>query len=454
MKLFDYQVEDAQFLATRKFAGLFSGMGTGKTRIALEACVMVEAKKILIIGPPISLPMWQVEIKDHLGVDALILKTGKTPINNADVLICSYTIATTRQDELAGMGFDVCVLDESHAVKTPTAKRTRAIIGYGTGRYGSIADRSKQVFLLTGTPSVRWADDLYTFLARACPERLREKIGGLSLDKFQLRYCITQQRQFGKGRFKKKVKVTVGNRNAEELRDMMFSTAKAVEVSPSTRRELAEVWAAMPELTISRTEIGLDMSADLRKALKSVEGMTMAQIQEGLAAKEPALASIRRELGVAKVKASISELTARIQEGNGPILVGVWHRDVIDGLRAGLLANGIKVGVIDGRSTSNQKKGTEWDWNNGKLDILLGQIAACGVSLNLQRGGRKIVEIEQDWSPAITAQFRARLHRIGQINSVNCEVWSSDTKLDKAINQISHRKAKGHGTMMDSEGAA
>ena len=451
MELFDYQVEDADFLTQRTCAGLFSGMGTGKTRIALEACRKLRAhdkcSKVIVVGPPISLPMWKTEAEDHLDWHdhVVILKTGKTVIPaDARVLICSYTIATTRRDDLRQWNADVLIMDESHAIKTPTAKRTQALIGFRD----SIADSVDRVYFLTGTPTVRWSDDLYTFLSRACPDELRTKIGGLSLDKFRLRYCVTQNRMFGKGRYTKKVQVTVGNRNLEELNDMLFSTPYYSLGAPATRRELAEVWAAMPALTVTQTQIDLDLSADLRKSLKLVENMTMAKIAEDLSSQEPALATIRRELGLAKVKASISELTARVEEGNGPVLVGVWHRDVIDRIHAGLKENSVRVAVIDGRTSSANKEKAQDLWNGGHLDVLLAQTAAAGVSLNLQEGGHKIVEIEQDWSPAIQDQFRARLHRIGQAKSVNVEVWSSDTKLDKAISQIARRKATGHAAMM------
>ena len=439
MQLFDYQVEDAKWMSTKTFAGNFSGMGTGKTRAALEASRLAKAEKLIIVGPPISLAMWLREAEDHLGLKGVILRSGKTKIDDAQIIICSYTIATTRAQELRDLSADVLILDESHAIKTPTAKRTQALIGEG-GIWSTV----KHTYCLTGTPAVRWADDLYTFMARANPAALKAAIGGLSLDKFRLRYNVTQLKQFGKGRFTKKVQVTVGNRNEAELHDMLYNSGMA------TRRELAEVWAEMPDMTVSHTEVPLDMSTELRAMLKNIDKMSMSQIQEDLASKEPALATVRRELGMAKCKAAVSELTARIQEGNGPILVAVWHRDVTQALYDGLKRNGILVAVIDGRTTSHEKESIEARWNaGGSIDILLGQIAACGTSLNLQAGGHKIVEVEQDWSPALTDQYRARLLRIGQQRTVSVETWGSDTKLDKAIRSISARKAAGHKAILE-----
>ena len=83
--------------------------------------------------------------------------------------------------------------------------------------------------------------------------------------------------------------------------------------------------------------------------------------------------------------------------------------------------------------------------------MLVGQIAAMGVSLNLQ-GGSHIIELETDWSPAVMAQFRARCHRMGQKNHVHVDVFESDTKLCKAVKRIGATKAKGHNILMEQVG--
>jgi superfamily II DNA or RNA helicase len=137
MKLLPHQIEDAKFLASRKIAGCFNGMGTGKTRTALEALIEADVLKALIIGPPISLRMWANEAADHMNCTPQILAKGSTEIDpNADTLICSYEIATKRQHELMMWSRDTLmarrsalICDESHALKSTKAKRTKAILG-------------------------------------------------------------------------------------------------------------------------------------------------------------------------------------------------------------------------------------------------------------------------------------------------------------------------------------
>lgn len=433
MQLLPHQIEDARFLASRPgTSGCFSGMGTGKTLTALEAWKRSDANTVLIIAPPIALRMWNAEAERHCDYHTQILKTGKTKIDpEVGVLVCSYQIAASRQAELFSWLRADCsalILDESHALKNYKAKRTKAILGKG-----GLASAAFYTWCLTGTPVTRWNDDLLPFLCRAAPEVINERCGGLSIEKFMLRYTVRQERKFPGARWP--VKLVVGARNTPELREILYGAGGC-----AVRRELKEVWDAMPPLTINTYHIKLAASPELRAALKAIEKQSISSISQQLQAKEPALSTIRREIGEAKIEASADVLAERIEAGSGPVLVGAWHTNVIDLLVDNLAARGLRVAALDGRSSQVRKAELEQAWNEGELDILVGQIAAMGVSLNLQRGGNSIVVVEADWSPEIQAQFYARLHRMGQEKSVHIDILSAGTKLELAIERIAAAK--------------
>ena len=86
--------------------------------------------------------------------------------------------------------------------------------------------------------------------------------------------------------------------------------------------------------------------------------------------------------------------------------------------------------------------------NSGELDVLVGQIAAMGVSLNLQHGGNRIIVVEEDWSPSVMDQFFARLHRIGQTEHVHVDILESDDKLSQAVRRTSNAKRAAHAVAM------
>ena len=443
-QLLPHQLEDAQFLASKSFAGNFSGMGSGKTLTALEAFRLARelvTDQVIIVGPPISLRMWASEFEAFFpGDKAQLVKTGKTKIDgSASALVMSYEIATKRAAELSQLKARALILDEAHACKSVKAKRTKAILGSG-----GIASSVAHCWFLTGTPVTRWNDDLYPFLCRADLDGMRRRCGGDHIDRFNLRYTIVQQRQFPGAKYP--TKMTVGSRNTEELNEWLFDGGLAV------RRELADVWAAMPPLTINRLPVGLSMDDELRDILAGFT--TQAQIEQAVAANDEHIATARRKIGEAKVREAAAEIRDRAASGAGSILVGAWHTSVIDALVSELskyMGKGIALSVdsLDGRTSSAKKDALQRDFNDGKLDVLVGQIAAMGVSLNLQHGGNRIVVVEEDWSPAIMDQFYARLHRIGQTEHVHVDILQSDDNLSQAVARIASAKRRSHAIAME-----
>ena len=442
MDLFPHQQKGVDFLsASEGTKGLFYGMGTGKTLTSIYAARSVGVDRMVVIGPPISLPMWAATCEEHmkdLPGDAAVqlLATGATKIKaGMTVLVVSYAIAAKRATELRnwlGEGVaPVLICDESHALKSVTAKRTKAILGRG-----GLASGAGYVWMLTGTPITRWNDDMYPFLCRADLSGMKEICGGVSPEKFQLRYTVRQKRKFAGARFA--TDTVVGNRNTNELADWVYGKGLAIRV------DLEEVFRDMPPITHNRYAIAVDADAQLKAELKAMDKMSLGEIEERLQSSDPevSLSRVRRMLGVGKVKAAAAEIVERIESGVS-VLVGAWHTEVIDELAAALRAKKLRVGVIDGRTSGARKQQVQDDWNAGKLDAVIGQLASMAVSLNLQQGGHHIVVVEEDWSPEIMRQFYARLWRYGQEKHVHVDTLVTTTKLDQAVARISAAKSRG-----------
>jgi SNF2 family DNA or RNA helicase len=454
MELMQHQIDDAAFLASKKFAGNFSGMGSGKTLTALEAIKLLNLnrnQRVLIVAPPIALHMWQEEYERHLGKKAVIVRKrdGTGVEQEAQALIMSYDIATHASGlKWLPSSLEVLICDESHALKSYKAKRTKAIIGSN-----GLCERAAHSWMLTGTPQTRWNDDMFPFLCRANHSGLRLKIGSVVMSKYLLRYCVSQEKSFGRGR---PVRTVVGNRNTSELNELLFDVNNPLAI----RRTLKSVWDAMPPITHSKLVIDVPISSELEGLMDTVDDGLFTGVrnmhrdddsyEDGFAKKDPALATIRRLLGLAKVDAVVAEIYRRVDDGHGPILVGAWHTEVIDTIVVDLRQKGLRVASLDGRTSSRKKTETQDLFNNGKLDVLVGQIAAMGVSLNLQKGGNRIIVAEQDWSPAVMDQFYGRLHRMGQKKPVNVETIVSNTKIDKAIARIASTKASEHRKLIGS----
>ena len=100
MKILPHQETTSTFLSNSRFAGDFSGMGSGKTLTALTAVRKVRARHTrssvltIIVLPPIAIPMWIDEYERVVGGEAHWLKTGKAPIpEGAECIVMSYAIA-------------------------------------------------------------------------------------------------------------------------------------------------------------------------------------------------------------------------------------------------------------------------------------------------------------------------------------------------------------------------
>jgi hypothetical protein len=432
MELLPHQIEDAAFLASRRIAGCFNGMGTGKTLTALEALVIADVLRAVIVGPPISLRMWAAEAADHIECTPQILAKGTTEIDpNADILICSYEIATKRQHELMGWAAghrSALICDESHALKSTKAKRTEAILGEG-----GMCEVFQHSWFLTGSPMTRWADDLIPFLFRAAPQELTRKIGALNIDRYNLRYCLVQERKFP-GAYRP-VKTTVGSRNLDELGAILAKCA--------TRRTLDDVWESMPPITHTRLAVDVSGIGAINRELNK---LTMAALEQAIAENAGHLATLRREIGLLMVPAAVDFIWQRADAEQGAILVGAWHREVIDAMVEEMRGKELRVAQLDGRTPSAQKTELQRQFNEGELDVLVGQIGAMGVSLNLQKGGNAIVVVEEDWSPSVMDQFYARLHRMGQGKPVHVDTLYVDNRLSKAVHRISQAKRAAHKT--------
>ena len=439
-KLLTHQIIDARRLLKHRISGNFSGMGTGKTLTAIEAYRIFASEhgnmpRLLVIGPPISLDMWMQELQAEtpwLGV--VHLKTGKTPLSAIpDAVVVTYDIATRRAAELrewiAG-GMLIC--DESHALKSALSKRAKCILGKD-----GIASKVTHGLMLTGTPMTRYADDLYTFLARADLPNVRRHCGGRAdLDAFQRRFTYREKKQFHPNQRPKWV--SVRSRDLPFLREWLYGGEHPLAI----RRELAEVASKMPAIT--RQTLKLDISKQLNPELKKQLSMyrTQREIEKGIQTQDANLSQLMRQLGEAKVTGTVEYIAGLVEDDavEGGILLGCWHVDVAATIRKGLEARGIKTSIILGATSQAQRVAAQDAFNGGSIKVLVGQIASMGVSLNLQHGGHTVITAEEAWSPAMMDQFYARLYRMGQKYPVQVINLRSNTETENLLIKVVHRK--------------
>ena len=131
-----YQLQGFRWLVSTLQAGfgacLADDMGLGKTLQTICALVHLweekKVKRALVAAPTSLLGNWQQEFKRFAPEVPTLLYHGPTrKLSEEPVVITSYGILRSDQDEIVKTGFDLVVLDEAQNIKNPTAAQTQAV---------------------------------------------------------------------------------------------------------------------------------------------------------------------------------------------------------------------------------------------------------------------------------------------------------------------------------------
>ncbi|MFH1834130.1 MAG: DEAD/DEAH box helicase [bacterium] len=167
-----HQVEAALFALRSPLSQgvlLADEVGLGKT---IEAALVIsqrwaeKRRRILVVVPASLRKQWQQELAEKFFLPSLVLESksrkkllaeGKAnPFDLDDqIVICSYPFAAACQEQVAGVPWDLVVIDEAHRLRNiykPGAKTARAI---------AAAVGSRPKLLLTATPLQNSLMELY-----------------------------------------------------------------------------------------------------------------------------------------------------------------------------------------------------------------------------------------------------------------------------------------------------
>src|SRR5205814_45381 len=102
--------------------------GLGKTVEALAALEADDAYPAVVVCPASLKLNWQREIERWLPHRSITVVSGTTGVHRAaDIVVLNYEIVHAHRAALALHRPRALVLDESHYVKNPRAKRTQAV---------------------------------------------------------------------------------------------------------------------------------------------------------------------------------------------------------------------------------------------------------------------------------------------------------------------------------------
>ena len=379
---------------------------------------------------------------------------------DTDVVVINYDMLYSFDEEVKDVEWDLMICDEAHLLKTKTAVRTMCVFGgekkarkqlnKETNRREIVehaktlvAVEAKRSLFLTGTPILSKPIELWNLIRVCDPKGL-----GRSWDDFAFDYCGA----YYDGNFLD----TSGASNSEELnrlmreRFMVRRDKRAVlkELPDKTRelimlpqdkleapvkRELSRMETALAAyedlVGISETERQFryikaidDLSDKLQAALDAQDREDPNWDEAVKSLDEPdqilftEISLAREEVALAKVGLVVDHVK-KLLDADEPVILFAYHKSVIAEIQKRLEAADISVGIVTGAVPSKKRQQVVDDFQDGKHDVILGNILAMGVGFTLTRA-RFVVFAELDWVPALIEQAEDRAWRHGQVNAV------------------------------------
>lgn len=402
-----WQITGAEWLAIKRHALLADEMRVGKTLTALDGARRVGAQRILIACPAVGRFNWARNVKEHLDRNAQVMLRRNDGFDG-DVCITSYDLAA----KAAGKNWDLVILDESHYLRRCEAGRTKAILGKG-----GLIHHAARTWFLSGTPAVNHYGELWQMLY-VCGLYPRD------YEAFIKEFCIVSYGPYG-------VQIR-GSKNHAKLKELMAGFM--------LRRKFAEIAPQLPPIELSDYTIELPREAQsldspaLREALKSADPMA------ALEAQAPAVATLRRYIGLAKVQ-QVAELVRSELDGNvDKIVLFTYHREVLEGLKRELV-DFYPVSVAGGDTPTRREMAVTLFKNDPGYRVFIGQIIAAGTAIDLSVASNALF-VESSWVPGENAQAVMRLQNMNQDSKVTARFIGMVGSLDEQIQRVVRRKTR------------
>jgi SNF2 family DNA or RNA helicase len=319
-----------------------------------------------------------------------------------------------------GAGQDITVealvLDEAHKAVRLDAQRTTAAL--------ALTRRASRVWPLTGTPMIRYADDLWPLCNALWPGHLAA-LGVGPFRAFRHRFCVERQGH------------VVGSRQftLRTLHRMLGGEMGRPRVV--TRRTLEEVAPFLPPVTsrifdlpltrAERARIDSDLTPELLERLQEAE-VTVDR-------DDAHLASARRAMGLLKA----AEAAELVREAPAKVIAVYWHREVGNALERelpGCLR-------LDGSTPQAERQAIVDAFNreDGPRVLLL-QMVAGGEAINPHQHCHHLIFVERDWSGATMEQALRRVRRMGQGQHQQVDFLDCDHPIEAAMRRTAAHKSR------------
>lgn len=429
-RLEKYQNVDVVQMCVLKHCLNANPMGLGKTVETIIAMKSDDAQSVVIVVPKIIRQQWVDQIKRWWGRDAEIyekqevLEAGKIYIVNYDKLRNERILARFRR-----FRWDWVVLDEAHKIKSRTSKQTAAV---------KLLPGAKRV-ALTGTPILRYVDDLWSIL-----NFLGEEYSGKSYWAFVDYFCEVEKTPWGNK--------IVGTTEDEYRQGMLQKLLTLFMIRHATI-----------EVAHGKTQevVRLPMTKAQRDLYRKERQLLLDQLPENCTISNGAVLTMR-------LRQTTSWPGLFLEDEPGPkfewileqcqnnpnerFVVFTVFEQTATALAHWLATKEVRAVTITGQNNDHVNGRNKKLFVDGAAQVLIGTIGAMGQGYDeLQYVSNNAIFVDRDWSPEIMNQAEDRLHRMGQQKVVRVYYLECQGSFDQSVGRINVNKAEGIRRALTSE---
>ncbi len=428
---------------------LFLEMGTGKSKICIDNVGLLYEEGLIntfvVVAPKGVYRNWaKQELPKHLPdripqtmviwnptptkAHKNALKSILEPSDSLRIFIVNVEALSTVKgqrflERLLKSSEALLAIDESTTIKSPKARRTKAII-----RIGELAKYRR---ILTGSPVTQSPLDLWA-QCRFLDKDLLGDVGD-NYYQFQYRYAVMKRRQLGSHSFN----LVVGYRDLDRLSWLLRSF--------SSRIRKDECLDLPPKIYTQRSIALSDDQARIYNELREFalaridddEFMTVDNVMTQLLRMQQVLSGHTKTDGgdLIDIKDNrLDELMACLDESDGKAII--WSRfryDVKRISQALIKRHGADSTVMYFGDTSDEERteGIE-RFQNGNARFFVGNPQTGGYGITLT-AAQNVIYFSNSFDLAVRMQSEDRAHRIGQNKSVTYVDFIAEGTIDERI---------------------
>ena len=435
---FAHQRDTAYFLSIRQRAFCFNEAGTGKTSAAVWAAdyLMNQGiiKKALIICPlSIMYSAWQADIMKTAihrtcGVaHGSSTKRKKILDENFDFTIINYDGTTVILEELQKAKFDLIIVDEANAYKTPNTKRWKTL--------AKLIEPTTWLWLMTGTPAAQSPVDAFGLAKLVSPGRV---------PKFSTAWRDRVMAQISKFKWVPKHAATdevfralqpairYTKKECLDLPEVVYQT-RDVPLTPQVSKFYNELKKQLLIEAAGEQISAVNAAASLNKLL---------QISAG------AVYTDKHDVVQFDISPRLNALKEVLEETTNKVVVFVPFLHAIKIVGEYLTKEGVTNEVIQGSVSARDRSDIINRFQTSpdpRVLIIQPQSAAHGITLTA-------ADTVVFWAPVMSVetylQCIARIERVGQVNKMSV-VHLRGSEVEKKIYSMLQGKVDSHQKLVD-----